>query len=412
MNLILFANHFPYAKSEQFLINEFGFAKKKFENIRICTFTANSMKLSVELGPGIIATKPVFNSHKAKAELLFKGIFNLAPFKYHIHDLLKNKLYNNRAKFRRWFTSLLVTRAALSSQTYESVIKYINESMQGAILYFYWGDNLCWTLPYLKERISNKNVKTVIRFHRTDLYEYVTNDYAPLRQLIFSAADQLVPISMDGHNYMNKMYTDYCAKIVLSKLGVFDSGLNPYTYNADQFTIVSVSFVTPVKRVELILNALKSCTKKITWFHFGDGPLLEILKSKTKELTENVRVNFRGYTKNEQIMDFYKKNSVDLFLNVSSSEGLPVSIMEAVSFGIPVIATNAGGTSEIVNPQTGALLPIDITADELSSEINAFLSLSLEEIMPYRVNARKKYETELDAVLNYNGFYDKIMVIN
>lgn len=41
---------------------------------------------------------------------------------------------------------------------------------------------------------------------------------------------------------------------------------------------------------------------------------------------------------------------------MSDSEGIPVSIMEAMSFGIPVIARNVGGMSEIVNEENGLLL--------------------------------------------------------
>lgn len=45
---------------------------------------------------------------------------------------------------------------------------------------------------------------------------------------------------------------------------------------------------------------------------------------------------------------------------MSLSEGIPVSIMEAISFGIPIIATNVGGNAEIVNDETGVLIPVNI----------------------------------------------------
>ncbi|MFR4320263.1 MAG: glycosyltransferase [Blautia massiliensis (ex Durand et al. 2017)] len=43
-------------------------------------------------------------------------------------------------------------------------------------------------------------------------------------------------------------------------------------------------------------------------------------------------------------------------MNVSSSEGIPVSIMEATSFGIPGIATDAGGTKEIIRDKENGVL--------------------------------------------------------
>lgn len=58
----------------------------------------------------------------------------------------------------------------------------------------------------------------------------------------------------------------------------------------------------------------------------------------------------------DQVMNYYKEHHFDVFINMSTNEGVPVSIMEAASFGIPIIATNVGGTSEIVQPSVGMLL--------------------------------------------------------
>ncbi len=55
------------------------------------------------------------------------------------------------------------------------------------------------------------------------------------------------------------------------------------------------------------------------------------------------RIVLRGGISNAEVFQFYRDNKVDLFVNASTSEGLPVSIMEAISFGIPSIATNVGG---------------------------------------------------------------------
>lgn len=58
---------------------------------------------------------------------------------------------------------------------------------------------------------------------------------------------------------------------------------------------------------------------------------------------------------------------------MSDSEGIPVSIMEAMSFGIPVIARNVGGMSEIVNEENGLLLEND-DAEDAASKISSLLT--------------------------------------
>ena len=64
------------------------------------------------------------------------------------------------------------------------------------------------------------------------------------------------------------------------------------------------------------------------------------------------------------------KNYIDALINVSESEGLPFSMMEAISFGIPVIGTNVGGVKEIINTDTGILLEKDFEVKTLSSLID------------------------------------------
>lgn len=124
------------------------------------------------------------------------------------------------------------------------------------------------------------------------------------------------------------------------------------------YTIVSCSNIIPVKRCNKIVDIL-SCLDgfQIQWFHFGDGEEREKLIQYTQnKLSDNVSFHIDGAIPNSELMDFYKNTQVDLFINVSDSEGIPVSMMEALSFGIPVIATNVGGTSEIITDGVNGFL--------------------------------------------------------
>lgn len=64
------------------------------------------------------------------------------------------------------------------------------------------------------------------------------------------------------------------------------------------------------------------------------------------------------------VMKYYATHEIDWFMLLSTSEGLPVSILEAMSFGVPVIATDVGGVSEAVDDETGLLLPVDVEKEE------------------------------------------------
>ena len=94
-----------------------------------------------------------------------------------------------------------------------------------------------------------------------------------------------------------------------------------------------------------------------------------------------------------------------VFLNVSSSEGVPVSIIEAMSFGIPCIATNVGGTGEIVvDHYNGILLEENFDVETLARHIKEFASMSNNAYQIYRLHARQSYMVGYNADKNYRSF--------
>ena len=104
---------------------------------------------------------------------------------------------------------------------------------------------------------------------------------------------------------------------------------------------MSCSNLIKVKRIDLILESLSFIkNRKIDWFVIGDGPMRKYIEENEKRLDGDINIKMVGRLQNKEVYDFYKKENPDLFINLSSSEGVPVSIMEAMSFGIPVIATD------------------------------------------------------------------------
>ena len=134
--------------------------------------------------------------------------------------------------------------------------------------------------------------------------------------------------------------------IEVHHLGVFDHGLNPEKEETE-FHIVSCSNIVPVKRVPLLAEAIGKLDFKVRWTHIGDGPLRSEVEFVAEKYPEYVTCELLGVIPNAQVIRYYAEHHVDLFVNASRSEGVPVSIMEAFSFGIPVIATDVGGLHQV-----------------------------------------------------------------
>jgi len=154
-------------------------------------------------------------------------------------------------------------------------------------------------------------------------------------------------------------------KIAMVHLGVDVKGFKKETsFINDSFTIVTPAEITARKgHVYAIEAAKKLIDLGITnfkWFFYGSGPLLNELQKKVKELNLINHCYFPGNLDHHQLLNKYKNNKVDIVVISSIStdipEGIPVSLMEAMSYEIPVIATDCGGTKELVDGQSGILV--------------------------------------------------------
>lgn len=141
------------------------------------------------------------------------------------------------------------------------------------------------------------------------------------------------------------------------------------------------------------------------WFFYGNGPLLNELQKKVKELNLINHCFFFGNIDHQKLLNKYKNNEVDIVISPSISildvfEGIPVSLMEAMSYEVPVIATDCGGTKELVDGQSGILV------NQKDSEAVAHAIIKLADKPEYRTkigkSARNKIKQDFDTMKNAN----------
>ena len=160
-----------------------------------------------------------------------------------------------------------------------------------------------------------------------------------------------------------------------------------------------------MERILSSLALLKNSGLKLQWTHLGGGKSLENLKKRAASSLGFMQCRFTGALPNSGVSEFYAGNPVSLFVNVSSSEGLPVSIMEAASFGIPAVATDVGGTSEIVlDAVTGKLLSPDFSDADLAAAIEDFMEMPAADYEAMRARTRASWQAKFDAAANYTAF--------
>jgi glycosyltransferase involved in cell wall biosynthesis len=165
--------------------------------------------------------------------------------------------------------------------------------------------------------------------------------------------------------------------------------------------------------MHLIVDALSHIDNlHLHWIHIGDGPQKDTLITQAEQRLgskKNIRFEFKGNMTNHALLEFYRDTTVDLFINTSSSEGIPVTMMEAQSFGIPIVGPAVGGVPEIVNPSCGRLFPVDATPEMISHAIREILTLPVDQYQSLRTNAIENWNMRFAADHNFPIFVAEIL---
>lgn len=159
--------------------------------------------------------------------------------------------------------------------------------------------------------------------------------------------------------------------------------------------IVFVGRLVIGKGVQDLLRALQHPRlNKIKLIIVGSGPYQRVLESQARRAGMMERVVFTGELSLEKIRSLF--THVTLFVNPSHSEGLPRSVLEAAAAGLPIVATDVGGTNEIIqHEETGLLVP---------SENPHALTLAIERLLEnpqLRERFGKSAQTHVSAAFRW-----------
>jgi glycosyltransferase involved in cell wall biosynthesis len=295
---------------------------------------------------------------------------------------------------------------ARAREKYDALVKRLDvEKFTPTHVYSFWLYDTALVASWIKDEMGCSGA--VSRAHRYDLYrEQNKLGYLPFRSYLFDRLDRVLPCSENGHDYLGDTWKIPSAKVAVSHLGTRDLPDKSSESRQGPFKIVSCSRVVDTKRVGLIADALKILDARgvpVEWTHYGAGPCLRDVV-RTCSTFSKVRATFAGALPNAEILGRYAANHYDLFVNVSTVEGLPLSIMEACGCGMPVLATDVGGTSEIVaDGVNGALLPADCTAEAVADAIAAFVEAPAERLLGMRAASRDVWEREFTVRGNVAG---------
>ena len=195
-------------------------------------------------------------------------------------------------------------------------------------------------------------------------------------------------ISLLGKQLLeNRTYQNPFTRVI--HLGVVVPELSSInqTPKKSNFTIACVASLIPIKDHKTLIRALRIAVSQgaeIFLEIIGEGPLKDTLVTLVIESELSDYVSFLGYIPNEELREMYKSGRFDLIVLPSSTaktgqqEGIPVSLMEAMSFGLPILSTSTGAVTELIPDSIGLLVnPSDPV--QFAEKLIEFYSMSNNE---------------------------------
>ncbi len=410
MVLFIFTNSYPFAAAAEqtFLSGEVKILRKYFERIVICPQSGEGDLLSL---PDGVAADLSFTKKFATGKLVLAGLSML--FSKDLYVDIWNRLPASLSFSYLKKLFFFLAGAQLTRQWFGMWLKQEGVSASNIVCYTFWFTEVAMGLGWVKRKLPE--LRLVSRAHGYDLYEELYKPW-PLRAQSISLLDGLFSVSEVGMKYFFEKYPKFSDKYGTALLGVPDPGDISKPSNDGVLRIVSCSMLYDIKRVGLLLEGVACAARKrdgqvIEWRHFGEGDTRKELTTRVShEFLPNAKGNFFGYIPQKELIKTYLEQPVDIFINVSTTEGTPVSIMEAISCGIPIIATAVGGNVEIVQQKNGILLGDNPTPDEIADAL-LWVCDHPAEMLKKRQGSREVWQERYNETTNFEAFAQALVEI-
>lgn len=407
--LILFSYFYPYSDFDNYINEEVKILSETFSKIYIIPINYSNECNRKIPGNAILIDYPVSivgSSFFDKLKVLFSKEFI---------EELRNIFFKRKLKVTSLLIKTIVVYLMKVFKYKEKLIEIIDqENKEGEneiYIYSYWMLENAVASGLVKQ--VHPKIKVISRAHSSDIYfERHDLNYIPFSDKVYSLLDAIYFISEMGKNYFIKVHDLYIFnKLRVARLGTIEAKKLPQKEQKEGIKIISLSWILPFKRIELIVDSLQKINDiKIHWIHIGAyyQERFTDFKAYAKDklsLNTNITYDLKGDMKNDEISNYLSSEFFDVFISTSATEGIPVSMMEAMSFGIPVISTNVGGVHEIVEDNfNGFLLEANPSAESVAQKIYAFNHLENSVKLKFRENAIKTWDTKYNARKNYDQF--------
>ena len=224
-----------------------------------------------------------------------------------------------------------------------------------------------WERAYSKAKISESFDEFQVKN-----YGFSISLQKKVRSFSIKKSDIVVTPSQHLKNFILNL--GFKNKIEIINNGVFIPEENTNIFTNDQINITIVSRLVSHKNIEKIIKAISDLNSPLINLNIiGDGPELNQLQKISLESNNKDNIIFHGKLNRDEINHIFLNS--DIYIQASNYEGLPHSLLEAMSYGIPVLCTPVGECKEILgNEDRGYILDLPVSKNNIKSKISEIIS--------------------------------------
>jgi glycosyltransferase involved in cell wall biosynthesis len=261
--------------------------------------------------------------------------------------------------------------------------------------------NICFPAGLFALYLKNKfNIPYIISENWTVLLDSDPTTFNPIEQFLVNRinqkADLLCPVSMDLQKALTRIAPYQKFKIIPNVVNTtkFEQNLTYQCSNTVKILHVS-NLKDEHKNITGILNVVKRLSSKNISFKItiaGNGDTDYFRRKANKLQIPDGLVSFEKEKTREEVAQLM--NSHDFFLLFSNYENLPCVVVESLSVGLPVLATDVGGTAEMINENNGIIIDSK-NEKQLEEQLISFIAnISKYDRIDIGKQARKIYSYE------------------
>lgn len=250
-----------------------------------------------------------------------------------------------------------------SKRVYEIILKYPDSIIYAQGLTVWYG-------------IKSISSRVIINPHGLEPYQCLSLKdritaipFKLIFNYLFNNSGKVVSLGGRLTDILHKNIKDQQKVIVLSNAVILPARHKGRETDGKKINILFVARFAHNKGIHILIEAIKELNQegyadKINYNLGGKGPLFDYYTKTSR----HQNLNYLGFISDNQLFELYQSN--DLFLLPTLFEGMPTVVLEAMSYGMPVIVSDVGATSELVDASNGFL----IEKNNISALKNAIIS--------------------------------------